>query len=104
MLKNLQHLRIKKGLSLSEMGEIVGRKKSIVFNWENEFIQIKSGDLIKLSEYFKVSTDYLLDRSDKTFLINELINELSEIDCEDLLKYIKRKLEANLNEKSVPQE
>ena len=59
---NLRELRKKRGISLKELGEIIGVAESTVSLYENEKRQPDFSTLNKLADYFNVSVDYLLGR------------------------------------------
>ena len=44
-----------------ELASALGVTKQCVSNWENDYIQPSIEMLIKISKYFRVSTDFLLD-------------------------------------------
>lgn len=56
----LKELRNSKNLSQEELGEILGVRKSSISNWETDKATPTYDILIKLAQYFNVTTDYLL--------------------------------------------
>lgn len=56
----LKNLREEKGLTLQELGKIIGCHNLMLRDWENGERVLTVGIIIKLSQYFGVSTDYLL--------------------------------------------
>ena len=63
--KKLQLLRKVKGKTQAEVAEELGLKsRETVKQWESWDRHIKARDLIKLAEYYEVSSDYLLGISD----------------------------------------
>lgn len=63
--KKLQKLREDKGKTQSEVAEELGlNSRETVKQWESWDRHIKARDLIKLSQYYGVSSDYLLGISD----------------------------------------
>jgi len=56
----LRELRNEKGLSAVALGKAVGINNSTIIRWENCNIDITSDYLVKLAQFFEVSTDYLL--------------------------------------------
>ena len=46
--------------SQQEVADAIGVRRETVKQWENAERQIKAGDLLKLADYFGVSTDYLV--------------------------------------------
>lgn len=55
-------------ISQVKLGEILGVSKQSVSNWENDNIQPSIEILMKLAEYFGVSTDFLLGFEEKRTL------------------------------------
>ncbi|MBS4209954.1 helix-turn-helix domain-containing protein [Bacillus sp. FJAT-50079] len=62
--KRIHHLRKKSLLSMSKLGDKIGTKSSAISNWENERKQPSAKMIISLSEFFNVSTDWLLKGED----------------------------------------
>ena len=60
----IKELRISHGLTQVELAKALSVSKQAVSNWENNNIQPSIDMLMKISDYFGVSTDYLLGRSD----------------------------------------
>lgn len=50
--------------SQQEVADAIGVRRETVKQWENAERQIKAGDLLKLADYFGVSTDYLVGKSE----------------------------------------
>lgn len=61
---NLRLLRTKHRLSQKEIGDIVGVTSQAISKWENGIAEPDNDSLLKLSNYFNVSTDYLLGKND----------------------------------------
>ena len=60
--KRLRELRQGRGLNQEELGRRVGASKQSVSNWENGNIMPSVDILVRLADFFGVSTDYLLGR------------------------------------------
>jgi transcriptional regulator with XRE-family HTH domain len=58
--ERLKDLRIEKGLSAKFLSKKIGVSDMSIFRWENNLADIKSEQIIKLAQFFEVSTDYLL--------------------------------------------
>lgn len=58
--KRLRELRESEGLSAKALGERINVSDVAIINWENNVHDIKGEYLVKLAEYFHVTTDYLL--------------------------------------------
>lgn len=63
--KKLKELRKNKGLTQAQLGELIGVTKSVVSFYELQERSPSPDVLIKLSQVFHVSTDYLLGLSAK---------------------------------------
>ncbi|MBE6617098.1 MAG: helix-turn-helix transcriptional regulator [Ruminococcaceae bacterium] len=57
---NIRMLRQQNGLNQVEFARIMNVTKQCVSNWENDNVVPSVDMLLKLAEYFRVSTDYLL--------------------------------------------
>lgn len=64
----IKELRISHGLNQVELGEKLSVTKQTISNWENNNIQPSIDMLIKIADFFGVSTDYLLERENKATL------------------------------------
>ena len=62
--KNIRDLRVDHGLSQVELAGIMNVSKQCVSNWENDNVLPSIDMLIKLADYFRVSTDMLLGRAE----------------------------------------
>ena len=86
----IKGLRLHMGLNQVEFASKIGVTKQCVSNWENGNVLPSIEMLVKLADFFRVSTDYLLDREpvevlDVTHLTEEqrahlrlLVNDLSK--------------------------
>ena len=62
--ENIKRLRTANNITQVELAADLGVSKQCVSNWENDYIQPSIEMLIKIAQYFKVSTDFLLDLDD----------------------------------------
>lgn len=68
----LRELRLEKGISLDKLGEIFHVQKSTLSRMENGKQEPKADFLNDLADYFGVTVDYLLGRTnEKTFTIKD---------------------------------
>ena len=72
-MKKLKELRKTKGISLKELGAIVGVAESTMSLYENGKRQPDYETLLKLAEYFGVTVDYLLRGGEEENLPEELV-------------------------------
>ena len=63
--ERIKQLRKKKGISQSELAEVIGVKNNTVSTWERGTRKPDFEALNLLSDYFEVSFDYILGSSDK---------------------------------------
>ena len=63
--ENIKKLRIAQGLNQVEFAKILCVTKQCVSNWENDNVVPSIDMLCKIADFFGVSTDYLLGRSEK---------------------------------------
>lgn len=63
-MNRLRFLRNEKGESLEKLAKFLNVTIQTISNYENEKRDMTPDTIIKLSEYFNVSTDYLLGKSD----------------------------------------
>ena len=63
-MNRLKFLREEKGLFQSDIAKILGVSIAAVGFYENEKRDMSPDTIIKLAEYFGVTTDYLLGKSD----------------------------------------
>ena len=63
--ERIKQLRKKKGISQSELAELIGVKNNTVSTWERGTRKPDFEALNLLSNYFEVSFEYILGSSDK---------------------------------------
>ena len=75
--ERLWELRKDKGLNLEELSELTGISKSALGSYEKEdYKEINHGNLITLADFYRVSVDYLLCRTENREQINTPLTEL----------------------------
>lgn len=62
--KRLKELRIGSGLSQSAFGDVVGVAQQSVYQWEKDKNDPDLATLLRIADYFNVSADYLLGRTE----------------------------------------
>lgn len=66
--ENIKKLRVVRGLNQVEFAKILGVSKQCVSNWENDNVMPSIEMLVRIADYFNVTTDFVLGRSDKTYI------------------------------------
>lgn len=66
--ERIYELRSARNISQVELARQLHVSKQTVSNWENNNILPSVEMLIKLSDYFAVSTDYLLEKNNRKYL------------------------------------
>lgn len=69
--ENIRLLRESLGLSQVDLAKKLNVSKQCISNWENDNVQPSIEMLEKLSDLFKVTTDYLLGRTVKESITTE---------------------------------
>ena len=88
--ENIRELRIQSGLSQVELAKKLNVSKQCVSNWENDNVMPSVEMLVKIADFFKVTTDMLLGRenlemidasgltSEQSAHIRQIIKDLCE--------------------------
>ena len=63
MYRRIRDLREDRDLTQRQMGEILSCSQRVYSNYERGDIDIPTAILIKLADYYDVSVDYLLERT-----------------------------------------
>lgn len=92
--KRLTHLRKESALTQKEIAKHLNIKQPTYAQWENARTKPSAETLEKFADFFDVSTDYLLGRTDirnpyKKSELETLINQLNDEQREKALLFIK---------------
>ncbi len=103
-MQRLKNLRKEQGLTMKQLGKLVGVSESTVSLYENEKRQPDYTTLQKFADIFNVTTDYLLGRTDEPtntsndeelqgvdFALYGETKDLTEDEKQDILSYIRFK-------------
>lgn len=71
----LQELRKSRGLNQKQLGDILGAAQNSISNWERGTREMDNETLQKAADYFGVTTDYLLGRTDYPYEPNTVYLE-----------------------------
>lgn len=62
--QRIRELREERGISMMSLAKAIGVSDTAVCKWENQISEPKLSYVMKLSDYFNCSADYLIGRSD----------------------------------------
>lgn len=82
--ENIKLLRINRGLNQVEFAKALGVSKQCVSNWENDNVMPSVEMLVRIANFFNVTTDFMLGRCEKAYidasgLTDEQVSHLSLI-------------------------
>jgi transcriptional regulator with XRE-family HTH domain len=63
--ERFKQLREERGLNQPEIAKKLGVIKQTISNYENNNREPEFSDLVKIADFFQISIDYLLGRTDK---------------------------------------
>ena len=95
-MENLKTARLAKNLLQKDVAKLLGVTPATDCGWEKGKFEIDNKNLLKLADYFNVTTDYLLGRtSDNIFEnsyipkseIQEVYDELDELEQAQVLSF-----------------
>lgn len=66
--ENIKKLRTARGLNQVDFAKKMGVSKQCVSNWENDNVMPSVEMLVKIADFFKVTTDYILGRNELVYL------------------------------------
>lgn len=75
-MNRLKEIRESKGMTQTQLGEVIGAKKSAVSLWESGKRQIDNNTLKSLADFFGVSVDYILGRDQEELAQISLDNDV----------------------------
>lgn len=77
----LRKIREDADVSVKTLADYLKVDRKTIYNWESKTTDIPSSMLLKLADFFNVSTDYLLGRQSLDYVLvkKEYINQLSEL-------------------------
>lgn len=106
------------GLKKVELAQILGVTPNTILNWDTSDSDPKSSAVVKAADYFKVSADYLLGRTDKREyeettqplspkeleVIHYLTGRFSNEQLDSIMKVVKGMERFELSSKDAPEE
>ena len=91
--EKIKKLRLSYNISQVELAKALGVSKQCVSNWENDNVQPSVDMLVKISKYFNVTTDYMLDLEDGEYINADGLNEKAIAHLKLLIDDLKTKPE-----------
>ncbi|EIS9524135.1 helix-turn-helix transcriptional regulator [Clostridioides difficile] len=85
--EKLKQLRIKNNLKQSDLAKILDVTQGAIGMYENDQRTPPAESIVKLAEYFNVTTDYLLGFNKTSYSVNANIPGMPSIVCEDTSIY-----------------
>ena len=83
--ERLWELRKDKGLNLEELSKLTGISKSALASYEaNDYKEINHGNLVTLADFYQVSVDYLLCRTENREQANTPLMELTSLTVSEM--------------------
>lgn len=97
----IRELREEKNLSMLQLAEKIGVSNAAICKWENQIAEPKASYIYNLANFFNVSTDYLLGRTDDfgSVIASPTAPALTKRE-ETLLRYF-RSLSSELQEAAI---
>ena len=80
MKNRLKHMTLKRAISQKILAIEIGVSQQNISKYENDIASIPIDVLIAMSEYFKVSTDYILGLSDERYNLKMQMTFNKEVD------------------------
>lgn len=84
----LKKLRISHNLNQVQLASGLNVSKQTVSNWENNNILPSIEMLVKISRYFSVSTDFLLELDDRTYVETTGLSDIQLAHIQQLIQDI----------------
>ena len=73
-MNNIRRLRVSRGMKQADLAAVLNVAQGTLSYWEQGKYDIDNKSLIKLAEYFSVTTDYLLGKTDSPEGSNRVSN------------------------------
>ncbi len=86
MLKNLKLLRHEAGISQEQLANVIGVSQQSVNKYENHSVEPDIETIIKIADFFCVTTDYLIGRTEIKKAPSDFPESLLNADEKELIK------------------
>ncbi len=101
-MNRIKELRIKKGLFQKDLASELQVAQNTLSYWEKGKFQPDNEMLQKIADFFNVSVDYILGRTDEPFSVNQQLSgldfalygetkDLTDEEKQDILDYVRYK-------------
>ncbi len=77
----LRALRAKNGMTQSDVASALGISQQTYSKYEKQDVNIDSATIVKICEYYGISSDYLLgikDNSDIDIIVNKVLSKIND--------------------------
>lgn len=85
----LRQLRKNAKLTLKDIAKLIGVSYQTVSNWEKGGTEPDIQSIIRLADFFSVTTDYLLEHDNDEVYFKDLINKLDNLNKDQLMTITK---------------
>lgn len=92
MLLKIKELRKSRGWTVRELGEKMSVSHVTISNWENDVSEPDIKSIIKLSQIFNVTTDYLFG-IDSNISLQDIKNSLYALDKNSLINIFEKQID-----------
>jgi len=100
--QRLKSLRAEKGINQNELAQAMNVKQGTIGNWETQKRAPDSEMLIRLADYFDVSTDYLLGKeSSELIFLTRHLSSIPEEDRSFLINNFNNTIDVYLKSKGI---
>lgn len=89
LCENIKHLRMQSGMNQVEFAKKMCVTKQCVSNWENDNVLPSIEMLVKMADFFQVSTDYLLGRAPVSPISVDGLTEEQQVHLKSVIRDLK---------------
>ena len=99
--EKIKYLRKQKKITQEELAKTIGAVRGTLANWEIDVASPDKEMLIKIADFFKVTTDYLLGREEKSIdysPLEKFIKDFQKLPDKERKEAVKRLINLALEE------
>lgn len=98
MLKNLKELRNSERVSQQQLADVIGVSQQSINKYENHSVEPDIDTMIKIADFFSVSVDYLIGRTE----VKNIPENFTKYDlCDEEKSLVDGYRKANIREKEI---